>query len=97
MDQRLAAAFGFLAVGIAFGGVFKEMDVVRLQRLGRAIQVGTGLTSGGWAIYLAISPPQYDFSSIPIGIAFLLATVLTSLFAGVILVADKLGLLKPPD
>ena len=97
MDQRLAAAFGFLAVGIAFGGVFKEMDVVRLQQLGRAIQLGTGLTSGGRAQFLAISDPHYDFSSIPIGIAFLLATVLTSLFAGVILVADKLGLLKPPD
>jgi hypothetical protein len=97
MDQRLAAAFGFLAVGIAFGGVFKEMDVVRLQRLGRAIQVGTGLTAGGWAILLALSDPHYDYSSIPIGIAFLLAAFVTSLFAGVILVADKLGVLKPPD
>lgn len=97
MDQRFVAAFGFLVVGIAFGGVFKEMDVVRLQQLGRAIQLGTGLTSGGWAMYLGISDPHYDFSSIPIGIAFLLAVVVVSLFAGVILIADKLGVLKPPD
>lgn len=72
------------------------MDVVRLQQLGRAIQLGTGLTSGGRAIFLAISDPHYDFSSMPIGIAFLLAAVVTSLFAGVILIADKLGVLKPP-
>ena len=84
-------------MGIAFGGVFKEMDVVRLQRLGRAIQLGTGLTSGGWAIFLGISDPNYDFSSISIGIAFLIAAVVASLFAGVILIADKLGSLKPPD
>lgn len=97
MDQRLAAVIGFLAVGIAFGGVFKDMDVVFLQRLGRAIQLGTGLTAGGWAIFLAISHPNYDFSSIPIGMAFLIAAVVTSLFAAVILIADRLGVLKPPD
>jgi hypothetical protein len=97
MEQRFVAAFGLFALGIAFGGVLKEMDSVLAQRLGRAIQLGTGLASGTWAVLLALSNVHYDFSSVPIVVSLLMAVLLAGLFAGVILISDRLGILKPPE
>jgi hypothetical protein len=98
MEQRFAAAFGLFALGIALGGFFKEMDFVGMRTLGRAIQLGAGLASGLWAILLALTPVQYNFASFPMGVSLLMAVVIASLFAGVILILDKFGgVLKSPD
>jgi hypothetical protein len=97
MEQRFAAAFGLFALGIALGGFFKEMDVVGMRTLGRAIQLGTGLASGLWAILTALADVQYDFARFPMGLSLLVAVVFASLFAGAILISDRFGVLKPPD
>ena len=88
MEQRFAAAFGLFALGTALGGYFKEMDIVAVQRLGRAIQLGIGLASGLWAILLAVAPPQYDFAHARIGVSLVAAVFFACLFAGVVLIAD---------
>ncbi len=97
MEQRFAAAFGLFALGITLGSFFQEMDSVPVQRLGRAIQLGIGLSSGLWALLLAVAPPQYDFAHARIGVSLVAAVVFASLFAGVVLVADKFGRRKRPD
>jgi hypothetical protein len=97
MEQRFAAAFGLFALGLTLGGFFKEMDSARVQRLGRAIQLGIGLASGLWAILLAVAPPQYDFAHARIGVSLAAAVVFASLFAGVVFISDRFGRRKPPD
>ena len=97
MEQRFAAAFGLFALGITLGSFFQQIDSVRVQRLGWAIQLGTGLSSGLWAILLAVAPPQYDFAHARIGVSLVAAVVFASLFAGVVFISDKFGRLKRPD